>query len=58
MTLKENLSPIINSLETIVLETDNKNNYKSRFDDILNNDLCLSNNNSVLPMCDPELLGY
>ncbi|CAD8096305.1 unnamed protein product [Paramecium primaurelia] len=54
--LKNNLSPIINNMATVVLDNANQNNEKSRFDDLLNNDLCISSNSTVLPMCEPHLI--
>ncbi|CAD8187956.1 unnamed protein product [Paramecium octaurelia] len=54
--LKDNLSPIINDMATVVLDNANQNNEKSRFDDLLNNDLCISSNSSVLSMCEPGLI--
>ncbi|CAD8106811.1 unnamed protein product [Paramecium sonneborni] len=56
LELKNNLSPIINNMATVVLDNANQNNEKSRFDDLLNNDLCLSSNSSVLVMCEPNLI--
>ncbi|CAD8127158.1 unnamed protein product [Paramecium sonneborni] len=49
---KDNLSPLINEVAQVILENANAKNEKSRFDTILNFDLCLSSNSDSMPICD------
>ncbi|CAD8100797.1 unnamed protein product [Paramecium primaurelia] len=49
---RDNLSPLINEVAQVILENANANNVKSRFDTILNYDLCLSSTVDSMPICD------
>ncbi|CAK66492.1 unnamed protein product (macronuclear) [Paramecium tetraurelia] len=49
---RDNLSPLINEVAQVILENANANNEKSRFDTILNYDLCLSSTAGTMPICD------
>ena len=49
---KENLSPLINEVAQVILENANANNKKSRFDNILNFDICEFTDWEDMKSCD------
>ncbi|CAD8084216.1 unnamed protein product [Paramecium sonneborni] len=49
---KDSLSPLINEVAQVILENANANNKKSRFDNILNFDICQFTSWNVMKACD------